>query len=86
VFDHAERVVTDSVDGWNDCQSHGHMAGLHPPADDLAAIATGKAPGRGEGEPIILVSAVGEPAVDAALAADVLARAQAAGKGTPLTS
>jgi ornithine cyclodeaminase/alanine dehydrogenase-like protein (mu-crystallin family) len=86
VFSHADRVVTDSLAGWNDCQTHGHMEGLDAPSSDMAAIATGSAPGRGEGEPIILVSGVGEPAVDAALAADVLARAQAAGKGTPLSS
>jgi len=85
-FGHADRLVTDNLDGYRDCVAHGHMVGLAEPADDLAAVVAGKAPGRGEGTPIILCTGVGEPAVDAALAADVLTRAQAAGRGTPLSS
>lgn len=86
VFAHADRLLTDSLDGYRDCEEHGHMAGIKAPAEDLTAVIAGRAPGRGEGVPIIICSGVGEPAVDAALAADVLARANAAGRGTPLSS
>jgi ornithine cyclodeaminase/alanine dehydrogenase-like protein (mu-crystallin family) len=83
---HADRHLTDSIDGYRDCTAHGHMAGINAPDEDLAAVVAGRAPGRGDGVPIIMCSGVGEPAVDAALAADVLARALSAGRGTPLSS
>jgi ornithine cyclodeaminase/alanine dehydrogenase-like protein (mu-crystallin family) len=85
VFGHADRLITDSLPSWRDCAAAGHMTGTDEPGEDLPGIVAGRAPGRGEGVPIIVCSAVGEPAVDVALAEDVLARALAAGRGRNLS-
>jgi ornithine cyclodeaminase len=83
-FAHADRRLTDWLPGLRDCVANGHLAGVPEPAEELAAVVAGRAPGRGEGVPIIASIHVGHPALDAVLAAEVLRRAEAAGKGTLL--
>jgi ornithine cyclodeaminase/alanine dehydrogenase len=85
-YQHAERRLTDHLPGYRDCVANGHLAGVTEPTEELAAVVAGRAPGRGEGVPIIASIHVGHPALDALLAAELLRRAEAAGKGTPLSA
>jgi len=85
VFAAADRRLTDSLQAWRDCASNGHLQGLPEPGEELGAVLTGSAPGRGEGAPIALLVALGHPAVDVALASALLERARAAGRGTEQT-
>ena len=62
----------------------GHLAGWTAPTEELAAVVAGRAPGRGAGVPIIAVTLVGHPALDAALAELLLQRAESSNKGTLL--
>jgi len=80
----ADRRLTDSLAGWKQCVAAGHLAGWPEPQDELAAVVAGKAPGRGAGVPVIAATLVGHPALDAALAAELLRCAEAAGRGTLL--
>jgi ornithine cyclodeaminase/alanine dehydrogenase len=85
-FAHADRRLTDHLPGFRDCVASGHLAGVTEPGEELAAVVAGRAPGRGEGVPIIASIHVGHPALDALLAAELLRRAEAAGKGTLLSA
>jgi ornithine cyclodeaminase len=85
-FAHADRRLTDHLPGFRDCVASGHLAGVPEPAEELAAVVAGRAPGRGEGVPIIVSLHVGHPALDVALATELLRRAEAAGRGSPLSA
>ena len=80
----AERRLTDDLAGWRDCAKAGHLAGWAEPQEELSAVIAGTAPGRGPGVPIIALTLVGHPALDAALAAELLKRAEASQRGTLL--
>lgn len=80
----ADRRLTDDLAGWRDCVAAGHLAGWAEPQEELAAVVAGRAPGRAAGAPIIALTLVGHPALDAALAAELLRRAEASQRGTLL--
>lgn len=80
----ADRRLTDDLAGWRECTQAGHLAGWPEPQEELAAVVAGRAPGRGAGAPIIALTLVGHPALDAALAAELLRRAESANQGTLL--
>jgi ornithine cyclodeaminase/alanine dehydrogenase-like protein (mu-crystallin family) len=73
---HADRRVTDNLEA-----AATRFPGEPAPDADLASIVAGKAPGRGAGNPIILYLAFGSPALDAALAGQILQRAETANRG-----
>jgi len=76
----ASRRVTDNLEA-HAAVAPTRFVGEPVPDCDLAAIVAGKAPGRGPGNPIILYLAFGLPALDAALAGQLLARAEKANRG-----
>ncbi len=76
----AHRRVTDNLEA-HAAQAPTRFAGEPTPDCDLAAIVAGKAPGRGADNPTILYLAFGLPALDAALAGQLLARAEKANRG-----
>jgi ornithine cyclodeaminase/alanine dehydrogenase-like protein (mu-crystallin family) len=80
----ADRRLTDDLSGWRDCAKAGHLAGWTEPDGELSAVLAGTAPGRGPGVPIIALTLVGHPALDAALAAELLRRAESSQRGTLL--
>jgi len=80
----ADRRLTDDLAGWRDCAKAGHLAGWAEPEGELSAVLAGTAPGRGPGVPIIALTLIGHPAVDAALAAELLRRAESSQRGTLL--
>ena len=75
------RRVTRSLAEWRACASAGHFKGVPEPDTELAALVAGKAPGRGEGKPLIAYMAVGAPAVEAAIAAELQRRAEKGNRG-----
>jgi ornithine cyclodeaminase len=75
-----DRRIVDDLAGWRTLAASGRLAGVPEPDGDLAALAAGKLAPR-SGQPIIATVCVGAPALDAALAADLLARAEKAGRG-----
>lgn len=81
----ADRHLTDDLSGWKECAQSGHLQGWPAPQAELSAVVAGAAPGRGPGAPIIAVTLLGHPALDAALAGELLRRAEAAGQGTVLS-
>jgi ornithine cyclodeaminase/alanine dehydrogenase len=85
-FAHADRRLTDHLPGFRDCVANGHLDGVPEPTEELAAVVAGQAPGRGEGVPIIASIHVGHPALDAALATELLRRAEASGTGALLSA
>jgi ornithine cyclodeaminase/alanine dehydrogenase-like protein (mu-crystallin family) len=80
----ADRRLTDDLASWRECAKGGHLAGWPEPQEELAAVVAGRAPGRGAGVPIIALTLVGHPALDAALAAELLRRAESSNQGTLL--
>jgi ornithine cyclodeaminase/alanine dehydrogenase-like protein (mu-crystallin family) len=79
----ADRRVTDNLAAWN-AAAPSRFPDEPAPDCELSAIVAGKAPGRGPGKPLVLYFAFGSPAVDAALAAALLARAEKANRGALL--
>ncbi len=76
----AARRVTDSLPAWRAAAAAGRLPGVPEPEGDLAALSAGRLPAR-VGQPIIVFVHLGAPELDAALAAQLLARSQAAGRG-----
>jgi ornithine cyclodeaminase/alanine dehydrogenase-like protein (mu-crystallin family) len=79
----ADRRLVDDVGGWRTMAAAGRLAGVPEPEGDLAALAAGRLPAR-TGNPVIAAVCFGAPALDAALAAELLARADKAGRGRTL--
>ena len=79
----ADRRLADDLSGWRAMAAAGRLAGVPEPEGDLAALAAGRLPAR-TGSPVIAAVCFGAPALDAALAADLLARADKAGRGRTL--
>jgi ornithine cyclodeaminase/alanine dehydrogenase-like protein (mu-crystallin family) len=82
----ADRRLTDDLAGWKDCVAAGHLAGWPEPQGELSAVIAGTAPGRAAGVPIIALPLVGHPALDAALAGELLSRAETSGRGTVVSA
>jgi ornithine cyclodeaminase/alanine dehydrogenase-like protein (mu-crystallin family) len=74
----ATRRTTDDLAAWRAASAR--LPGVAEPEGDLAALAAGKLPPR-SGTPLIIAVHFGSPAVDAALATELLARAEAANRG-----
>ncbi len=68
---HVDRIITDDV-ARHDAAA---LAGMPSAGDELGAIVAGKASGRGDDNPTILIPSYGHPAVDSALAAAIVERA-----------
>ena len=79
----ADRRVVDDLSGWRAMAAAGRLGGVPDPEGDLAALAAGRLPPR-SGAPLIAAVCFGAPALDAALAADLLARAEKTGRGRTL--
>jgi len=79
----ADRRVVDDLGGWRQAAAAGRLAGVPAPEGDLAALVAGRLPPR-SGSPVIATVCFGSPALDAALAAALLARADQAGRGRTL--
>jgi len=79
----ADRRLADDLSGWRAMAAAGRLAGVPEPEGDLAALAAGRLPAR-TGSPVIAAVCFGAPTLDAALAADLLARADKAGRGRTL--
>lgn len=77
------RRVTDDLVAWRAAAAAGRLAGVPEAEGDLAAMAAGKLPPR-TGSPLVAVVCFGAPSIDAALAAELLARAEAANRGRML--
>jgi ornithine cyclodeaminase/alanine dehydrogenase-like protein (mu-crystallin family) len=77
----ATRRLTDDLAAWRAAAAR--LPGVPAPEGDLAALAAGKLPPR-TGTPLIVSVHFGAPSLDAALAAELLARAEAAGRGKPV--
>jgi ornithine cyclodeaminase/alanine dehydrogenase-like protein (mu-crystallin family) len=77
----AARRVTGSLAEWRACAASGHFPGVLEPDTELAALVAGKAPGRPAGKPLIAYMAVGAPVAEAAIAAELLRRAEQANRG-----
>ncbi|MGQ0553059.1 MAG: hypothetical protein ACT4PU_07550 [Planctomycetota bacterium] len=86
VFSGAQRLFADSLALWQECTAAGHFAGIAAPKEELTAVAAGRAPGRGAGAPILLSVNLGHPALEAALAGELLKRAEARNLGRMLTA
>ncbi len=80
-----DRRLVDHADGWRAASASGRMQGVPEPEGDLAALAAGRLPAR-SGSPLIACICFGSPAVDAALASELLARAEKAGRGRTLAT
>jgi ornithine cyclodeaminase len=76
----AARRVTDSLPAWRAAAAAGHLPGVSEPEGDLAALAAGNLAAR-SGQPLVVSVHLGAPALDAALAVQLAARAAAAGRG-----
>jgi ornithine cyclodeaminase/alanine dehydrogenase-like protein (mu-crystallin family) len=74
----AARRLTDDLAAWRAAAAQ--LPGVAAPEGDLSALAAGKLPPR-TGTPLIISVHFGAPSIDAALAAELLARAEAAGRG-----
>jgi ornithine cyclodeaminase/alanine dehydrogenase-like protein (mu-crystallin family) len=79
----ADRRLVDSHDGWRAMAAAGRLAGVPEPEGDFAALAAGRLPAR-TGSPVIAAVCFGAPTLDAALAAELLGRAEKAGRGRTL--
>jgi ornithine cyclodeaminase/alanine dehydrogenase-like protein (mu-crystallin family) len=79
----ADRRIVDDLGGWRLASAAGRMHGVPEPEGDLCALAAGRLPARA-GSPVIATVCFGSPALDAALAAALLARADKAGRGRTL--
>lgn len=75
------RRVTDSLPAWRAAAAR--LPGVPEPEGDLAALAAGRLPPRA-GNPLVASVHLGSPALDAALAARLLAAAEPAGRGRTL--
>ena len=83
-FEHADLLVTDDLAQFRHFASQGWLGGCPEPTVELPAIAAGQAPGRPDGEPIVMSVNLGLGRLDLALAELLLARAEQQQRGTLL--
>ena len=83
-YQHADLLVSDDLAQFRHFASQGWLAGCPEPTVELGAIAAGTAPGRPDGEPIVIAVNLGLGRLDLALAEVLLARAEAQQRGTSL--
>lgn len=83
-FQQVDRFVTDELAQYASYKAKGHFDGAPDPETDLPSILTGKAPGRGDGQPTTLSVNLGLGVLDCALAERILARAEAENRGAVL--
>ena len=79
----AARRVTDDLSAWRAAAAAGRLPNVPEAAGDLAALAAGRLPPC-TGSPLVVSVHFGAPSIDAALAAELLARAEAANCGRML--
>jgi len=84
VFERADRFVTDDLAQFDAYVEAGYFAGVRRPDSDLPGVLAGTAPGRPDGEPVVVAANLGLGLLDVALGAAVLERAVADGRGTRL--